>query len=122
MRDVHIEFGQLQAANFQAQSAKDLAHESARVTGNVRKDTERLYLIVQALWELLRENTNLTDEDLQKKVREIDLRDGREDGQDKTQTRPSACKRCGRVLEMGTAVCLWCGTPVGNGVFAHIGK
>ena len=122
MTGTYIEFGQLQAANFQAQSAKDLAHESARATGNIRKDTERLYLIVQALWELLREKTDLSDEDLQKKVREIDLRDGREDGQDKTQTRPSVCKNCGRVLEMGTAVCLWCGTPVDNGVFTHIGK
>ena len=36
MTGTYIEFGQLQAANFQAQSAKDLAHESARATGNVR--------------------------------------------------------------------------------------
>ena len=122
MTGAYVEFGQLQAANFQAQSAKDLAHESARATGNLRKGTERLYLIAQALWELLRENTDLTDEDLQKKVREIDLRDGREDGQDKTQTRSSVCKHCGRVLEMGSAVCLWGGASVGSGVFSHIGK
>ena len=121
MTGAYVELAQLQAANFQAQSAKDLAHESAMATGNLRKDTERLYLIVQALWELLREKTDLTDEDLQKKVREIDLRDGREDGQDKTQTRPSVCQRCGRALEKGTAVCLWCGASVDNGVFTHIG-
>lgn len=27
----HVEFAQIQAANYQAQSAKDLAHESAMV-------------------------------------------------------------------------------------------
>lgn len=36
MTGTYVEFGQLQAANFQAQSAKDIAHESARATGNVR--------------------------------------------------------------------------------------
>ena len=30
MTGAYVEFGQLQAANFQAQSVKDLAHESAK--------------------------------------------------------------------------------------------
>ena len=117
----HVEFAQIQAANYQAQSAKDLAHESAREAKNLRKDVERLYMTVQAVWELVKERTDLKDRDLAEKIKEIDLRDGREDGKDATQMAVNNCSRCGRVLEKGSSLCLWCGAPADVGVFSHIG-
>lgn len=118
----HIEFAQIQAANFQAQSAKDVAHESAREAVRLRKDVERLYMVVQAVWELVKERTDLEDKDLAERIREVDLRDGREDGKDATQTAVSVCVRCGRTLEKGSSLCLWCGATSNAGAFNHIGS
>ena len=57
--------------------------QSAALESRVR-DLEyhirRLSLLNQALWELLRERAKLTDAELERMVREIDLRDGVEDG------------------------------------------
>ena len=41
---------------------------------------DRLALASQSLWEIVREQTGLTAEDLQKKILEVDLRDGNADG------------------------------------------
>ena len=38
---------------------------------------DKLLLVTRAMWELIRDQTSLTEEDLLAKVREIDLRDGR---------------------------------------------
>lgn len=118
----HIEFAQIHASNYLSQSASEIAHESAREAMNLRRDVERLYLSVQAMWELLKARTDLKDEDLAAKMREIDLRDGREDGKDATQTGINICPSCGRALEKGSVTCLWCGAPAKNGAFSHIGK
>jgi hypothetical protein len=43
----------------------------------VRDQMNRLAFACQSLWELVREKTDLTEKDLQKKILEVDLRDGR---------------------------------------------
>ena len=68
---------------------------------------ERLSLLNQALWELLREHLNLTDADLQAKALEVDLRDGVQD--DKMTTRAVACPTCNRVSSSRHFKCLYCG-------------
>jgi len=67
----------------------------------------RLALMDQALWELLRDRLGLTDADLEKIVREIDLRDGVEDGAI-THT-PLRCPQCGRISNSRHWKCLYCG-------------
>ena len=68
----------------------------------------RLALVCHALWTLLRERTGLTEEDLLARVRELDLRDGREDG--RIATTVSSCRSCGRVLARRHARCIYCGS------------
>ena len=115
----HIEYAQNFIAQVDAQHARDVARESAMSSDKTRKNTERLYLVVQAMWELLKEKAGLTDADLDAKVQEIDMRDGRLDGQDSTQTGPLTCRQCGRTILSGQAQCSWCGTQAEGGPFTH---
>ena len=114
----HIEYAQNFIAQVDAQHA-DVARESAMSSDKTRKNTERLYLVVQAMWELLKDKAGLTDADLDAKVQEIDMRDGRLDGQDSTQTDPLTCRQCGRTILSGQAQCSWCGTQAEGGPFTH---
>ncbi|MBQ8124748.1 MAG: hypothetical protein IJ173_02560 [Kiritimatiellae bacterium] len=115
----HIEYAQNFIAQVDAQHARDVARESAMSSDKTRKNTERLYLVVQAMWELLKDKAGLTDADLDTKVQEIDMRDGRLDGQDSTQTDPLTCRQCGRTILSGQAQCSWCGTQAEGGPFTH---
>ena len=115
----HIEYAQNFIAQVDAQHTRDVARESAMSSDKTRKNTERLYLVVQAMWELLKDKAGLTDADLDAKVQEIDMRDGRLDGQDSTQTDPLTCRQCGRTILSGQAQCSWCGTQAEGGLFTH---
>jgi hypothetical protein len=67
----------------------------------------RLALMNQALWELIRNRLGLTDGDLEKIVREVDLRDGVEDGA--VTNTPLRCPQCGRISNSRHWKCLYCG-------------
>jgi len=69
---------------------------------------QRLQLLNQALWELLQERLDLTDEQLQQKAYDVDVRDGVEDGR-MTQSAPLKCPECGRVSASKHWKCLYCG-------------
>ena len=68
---------------------------------------DRLTLVCMALWELLKERGELTEEDLATKVREIDLRDGVADGKITKQIKH--CPRCDRVMSPRHQKCMYCG-------------
>ncbi len=68
---------------------------------------DRLTLICRAMWELMREQNNLTEEDLMKKIKEIDLSDGLLDG--KVRTPPQKCSKCGRTVPRKHMRCIYCG-------------
>ena len=72
-----------------------------------------------AMWELLKDKAGLTDADLDAKVQEIDMRDGRLDGQDLTQTVLLTCRQCGRTILSGQSQCSWCGAQAEGGPFTH---
>lgn len=70
---------------------------------------QKLSLVNRAMWELVRDNTSLTDQHLLDKVEEIDLRDGKRDGKVGTPQK-ATCMKCGKVLQRGQNKCLYCGT------------
>ncbi|HOF18958.1 MAG TPA: hypothetical protein PK082_08605 [Phycisphaerae bacterium] len=103
------------AAGRAAGKALTAMEEAKRVDDRV----EKLTLACMAMWELLRERTGLTEEDLLAKVREIDLRDGAEDG--KVARQLKRCPRCDRVMSAKHARCLYCGEPdLQAGAFGQI--
>ncbi len=73
----------------------------------LRDQVERLALLSQSLWELLQERLQLTEADLEKKVQEVDLRDGTADG--KISRHPLRCPKCSRVSNSRHKKCLYCG-------------
>ena len=106
--------GQINAAAATADMAQNVAlnaeerakRESARLEAKI----DALALVSQALWELVRERTNLTDDDIRAKIVEIDGRDGRVDG--RLLGTPTKCPNCGRDAHTRQAACMYCGTSL----------
>jgi len=67
----------------------------------------RLELANRAMWEMIRDATKLTEADLEKRMKEIDLRDGVAD--DQISTVPLRCPSCKRVASSKHWRCLYCG-------------
>jgi hypothetical protein len=67
----------------------------------------RLEILCAALWELAAERLNLSEGDLRARMKDIDLRDGVEDG--KITDVPLKCPACGRVSSSRHWKCLYCG-------------
>ncbi len=88
------------------QASQSVAFLRTDIT-DIRDQVERLALLNQAMWELVRERLNLTDADLEKKAQEVDLRDGVQDG--KMTTHPLRCPSCGRISNSRHRKCLYCG-------------
>ena len=68
----------------------------------------KLELIVEALWEILKKETNLQEADLMELIAEIDLQDGRFDGK-KAKIPTIQCARCNRINSKRHSKCLYCG-------------
>ena len=108
MQQLHIKGleGEVSAARRDAQDY---------MTNFVRRFDDRfsaLALVCEALWELLSEHTELTEDDLKKKVLEIDLRDGVQDGKvDRNVGRGpiEKCPECGAGISRKFNRCLFCG-------------
>jgi hypothetical protein len=68
---------------------------------------ESLSLICQAMWELLRERTDATEEMLIEKVQELDMQDGKLDGRRTKEV--TYCVECHRPLSKYHQRCMYCG-------------
>lgn len=74
---------------------------------DLERKLERLELVAAAMWELLKEKTGVTGQDLDAKMREIDLRDGVADT--RITAVPVRCPSCQRVSTSRSDKCLYCG-------------
>ena len=73
----------------------------------LQRQVERLAMLNQALWEILRERLGLTDADLEAMAYEVDMRDGVAD--ERITAQAVRCPNCGRVNNSRHAKCLYCG-------------
>jgi hypothetical protein len=87
-----------------SESKADHAVEVAR---RIEARLDQLTLINMALWSLLKERTGLTEEDLARRMQEIDLSDGQLDG--KVRVPVTSCPRCQRAVSRKHNRCLFCG-------------
>jgi hypothetical protein len=108
------------AGDLGAYTAASQAESKARVAQTeielLRCDIERLLMITEALWGILKEQHGYEDAELIKRVMEIDRRDGKLDGR-VAPAPPSSCPKCGRTLERKRAVCLYCGQLIARDPF-----
>lgn len=117
--------GSAVAGSAQAGAAQATAEDARRkATGieekieAIRYDIERLLMITEAFWTLLKQQHGYTDTDLAKLVTEIDLRDGRLDGR-VAPSPPQPCPFCGHTLAKKRPFCIYCGKPVAPDPFAR---
>ena len=100
---------------FRLQMDSSASRSSSKATdANIRSRRletriDRLTMICNAMWLLLKEHTDLTEEDLFQKVEDVDLRDGVLDGKVAKET--TTCVNCGRVMSARHSQCLYCGNP-----------
>ena len=95
------------AATGEAARASSGARRAEQAASEAEERLEKLTLITMAMWELLRDNSKLTEADLLGKVQEIDLRDGVPDG--KVTATVSKCPKCQRTMNPRHQICLYCG-------------
>jgi hypothetical protein len=88
-------------------------------TGDKLRDLEQRYermsLVTNALWQLLKAHTGLTDADLTKYVEKIDLADSVRDGRVARNKGAMDCPHCARRVLKSATVCAWCGEKLTSG-------
>lgn len=107
--------GQTTAQMQRDAAARSVAYEARSEAKELSHQVERLSLLNQALWELIRERLNVTDADLEKRAMEIDMRDGIQDN--KISARAVRCPTCHRISNSKHFRCLYCGQLFEKPVF-----
>ena len=108
------------AANrVEASSARAAARDTKTEVNMLKCEIERLLMITEALWTIIKEKSGCDDRELVKRITEIDLRDGKLDGRVAVKKGPLHCPRCKRTLSKRIPVCIYCGTAVAKDPFAR---
>jgi hypothetical protein len=100
IRQLDSRVNDVQASRSHDQVARDAAF-------GLEEKMDRLALICCALFELMQKSTGVSDEDLRKKILEIDLRDGVADNRVTPQAKK--CPKCAAAMSPKFRRCLFCG-------------
>lgn len=93
-----------------ASRASQKASEVAEQQRSMEARVDSMMLACQAMWEIIRDQHGISDQQLQEKMEEIDLRDGRLDG--RISPGVFSCAKCGRNTSRRRDRCLYCGQAV----------
>jgi hypothetical protein len=104
---------QIQDARRKAENASEKASDMRAVLDDFARRVEALALANQALFEILRERTGITDDEVLARMQQIDLRDGTKDG--RMGGKPTTCPRCGRRANTVRKHCIYCGARLTGG-------
>ena len=95
-------------ASATAHEAASAARQAKSQVEGLEQDVERLLMITEALWSILKEVHGYDDRELFRRVVDIDMRDGRLDGKVAKKEAPN-CPHCGRKMIGAKPMCLYCG-------------
>jgi hypothetical protein len=104
--DIHQD-GRIRSASREADTAKTKINRASEDLLKLQRQVAHLTLMCQSMWEVLREQTGLTDDQLRVKVADVDTRDGRADGKIRGQVFP--CPACGANCNSSRQNCTMCG-------------
>lgn len=107
---------QISNANRDASSARHKANEAMARLVHAERRAEKALLLCEALWTLLRDHLNLSDEQLSDRIRKLDMTDGKLDG--KVRREPKKCPACNRVTPQHVGQCLYCGEELSVAPFS----
>ena len=113
-----VQHQQIKSVQREVQGLRSETYNTARetmenVTMPLEKRVDKLSLICHALWTLLTDHTDLTEDDLNRRVTEIDMQDGQLDG--KLNTGPVMCPKCQSAICKQFNRCLFCGEEYTGG-------
>jgi hypothetical protein len=74
----------------------------------LKADVERLLIISEALWRILKEKHGLDEQEIVRQITLIDMEDGKLDGR-KAKSEPQPCPKCGRITGKQRLKCMFCG-------------
>lgn len=115
MWDLHQQ-GQIGEARSEAKDAGRKAETAVSQLERMERQLDRVTLACQAMWEIIRDHTAVTEEMLKAKIEEVDLRDGKADG--KISLTVFECSGCGAKTNSKRKRCVICGDEVvGPNVF-----
>ncbi|WP_397568828.1 hypothetical protein [Schlesneria sp. T3-172] len=114
-----IQQSQISQAKFQSQHAEAAAadaHAEIRLLKirlqKLEEAFDRLTMSTMAIAEILCEQGQLTEEEVEAKIEEIDLRDGTLDGRLRQPAPVSQCAKCRHANSARRSKCLYCGEPL----------
>ena len=112
MDDVIIDFVQQRLVRGERGGASGARREAPDARGSIPQLEEqvgRLTLACTAMWVLLRQRLDVTNQELLEAIQEVDLRDGVLDGQYKPPA--LTCPACGRRNNRRHRSCMYCESP-----------
>ena len=99
-----------------AERAKSKASAMQSRIKYLEANLAKAMLISETLWEFIKENHGLNDEQLHEKIYEVDMRDGALDG--KNQRKAVECPNCGHMVSARHPSCLYCGRVIDESAFS----
>lgn len=99
-----------------AARAESVARSAEKRVRALEANLAKSLMICETLWELLRDEHGWTDQNLHKKMHEVDMRDGVLDG--KNQRKAVDCPDCGHKVSPRHPACIYCGTVIDTSVFS----
>lgn len=104
--------------NATALAAESAAREATTSVELLRHDVDRLLLITEALWTLMKKEHGYADDVLVKMVQEIEVKRGALNGV-APKDPPRACPACGRMNTASRSFCIYCSKPMMGNLFAR---
>jgi len=104
-------------ASAEATAAQNTAREAQTNVELLSHDVERLLLITEALWTMLKQQNGYADSVLVKTIEDIESRRMAVDGLP-AKSPPQTCPACGRPNSAGRLHCIYCGKPLEGNPFA----
>ena len=100
------------ATRFAANEAINIRRKNGRELSSIDDRIDRLSMVCEAMWELLTEETDLTEADLKQRFAEIDERDGKRDSR---RERVAHDCECGAKVPPTRVTCQYCGVSSSAG-------
>ena len=101
---------QIREAQTDAMKANTKVDEFSNRVREMEVTINRMALACQAMWEVLRARTGITEQELLDKMHEVDLRDGKADG--KMTPVIINCPACGKPSNSRHSQCMYCGAAI----------